>query len=127
MQTRLLMGSSAALMAALGLVATFMPQELLAYLGSAPEAGPVLVTSIAGALYLGFAYLNWMARGQAIGGIYARPITLGNFLHFTVVGATLVRAAADWPGRPDYLVVLLVYVGYSAWFGITLFRAPRQA
>jgi len=123
-----MMGSSAAFLGALGLVASFAPQELLAYLGVAPVLpGAVLITEIAGALYLGFAYLNWMARGNAIGGIYSRPIALGNFLHFVVVGASLVRSAAVWSDRPDMLAVLVIYVLYGAWFGVTLFRSPRQA
>jgi len=127
MQTGLMMGSSAAFMAALGLVATFAPQELLRHFDVAPHGAVVLITEIAGALYLGFAYLNWMARGNAIGGIYSRPIAMGNFLHFVVVGATLIRSAAGWMGRPEILAMLLVYVIYSAWFGLTLFRSPRSS
>lgn len=127
MTTRLMMGSSAAFLGALGLVASFAPQELLAYVGVAPVPGVVLITEIAGALYLGFAYLNWMARGNAIGGIYSRPIALGNVLHFVVVSASLVRSAAVWSDRPEILVVLVIYVLYGVWFGVTLFRSPRQA
>lgn len=122
-----MMGSSAAFLGALGLVASFAPQELLAYVGVAPVPGVVLITEIAGALYLGFAYLNWMARGNAIGGIYSRPIALGNVLHFVVVSASLVRSAAVWSDRPEILVVLVIYVLYGVWFGVTLFRSPRQA
>lgn len=127
MTTRLMMGSSAAFLGALGLVASFAPQELLTYVGVASVPGAVLITEISGALYLGFACLNWMARGNAIGGIYSRPIALGNFLHFVVVGASLVRSAAVWSDRPDILVVLVIYLIYGAWFGVTLFRSPRQA
>jgi len=127
MTTRLMMGSSAAFMGALGLVATFAPQELLTYVGVTPVRGAVLIAEIAGALYLGFAYLNWMARGNVIGGIYSRPIALGNFLHFVIVGTSLIRSAAGWSDRPDILIVLGIYVLYGAWFGVKLFRSPRQA
>jgi len=126
MNTRLMMGGSAAFMAALGLVASFAPQELLSWLGVPQQRGAVLITETVGALYLGFAYLNWMARGNVIGGIYSRPIALGNFLHFVVVSATLIRSAAGWTDRPELLLLLLPYAGFGAWFGIAVFRSPRQ-
>jgi hypothetical protein len=77
---------SAALTAALGVGGSFLPQEILARFESAPDWFPILVVQVAGALYLAFAILNWMARGNLIGGIYASPLALGNFMHF-----------ASWP------------------------------
>jgi hypothetical protein len=60
MKTRLLMDSSAAFYAVLGLAATVLPQELLAHAG-APAHGPtVLLIQMLGALFVGFAVLNWL-------------------------------------------------------------------
>ena len=84
MKTKLLMASSAAFMALLGLAASFLPHEIFSFVGSQPSGFPVLIIQVAGALYLAFAILNWMAKGVTIGGIYSRPIALGNFMHFAV-------------------------------------------
>jgi hypothetical protein len=50
MQTKMLMGASAIVMAALGLIATFAPQETLAALGSTSEGLAVLLAQVTGAL-----------------------------------------------------------------------------
>ena len=67
MRTTVLMSLSAVFMGILGLAASFLPQEILAYLGSAPNASIRLLIQTAGALYFGFAILNWMARSVMIG------------------------------------------------------------
>lgn len=70
MRTKILLTSSAIFMAVLGMLSTFMPQEILEYYGSYREGEKfvVPVVQIAGALYLGFAILNWTARSSLIGG-----------------------------------------------------------
>ena len=80
------------LLAGLGL--TFAPQELWRYAGVGYQAATVLILQATGALYMGFAVLNWMAKDNLIGGIYSRPVALGNFLHFLLVASALVRALA---------------------------------
>ena len=69
MRTKRLMSASAMLMAALGLTATFLPQEAAAALGGDTAGTAVLVLQVTGGLYLGFAILNWFARAAAIGEI----------------------------------------------------------
>ncbi len=81
MHSRILMMTSAAFLAVLGLATSYMPQEVLGLHGTVPDTPTLLLVQMAGALYLGFAILNWTARGILIGGIYARPVALGNFLH----------------------------------------------
>jgi hypothetical protein len=92
MNTGLLMSSSALFMAARGVAGSFLPQESVAYLGARPDPPVVLPIQIGGALYLGFAILNWMTKGVLIGGVYSRPVALGNFLHFAVVAIILLKA-----------------------------------
>lgn len=127
MKTRLLMGFSAAVMGLLGLVCTFLPAELAAYAGAAENLSVTLVVQAAGALYLGFAALNWLARALPIGGIYSRPIALGNFLHFTVTGFALLKAVAAGSLEAVVLPATVVYVLFAAWFGLVLFTHPGKA
>ena len=123
-RTTVLMGLSAAFMAILGMAASFFPQEILTYAGSSTDSFAVLVVQIAGALYLGFAMLNWMARTNLIGGIYSRPVALGNFLHFFVVTLalwkTIARQQAPW-----LIVGAVVYTLFALLFGLVLFTHPK--
>jgi len=117
------MGLSALFMALLGLASSFGPHEILSVTGSAPGGFPVLLIQVTGALYLGFAMLNWMARGVLIGGIYSRPLALGNFMHFAVVTIVLSKSIAT-----NYAHILLgATLGYgifALWFGLALFTHP---
>jgi len=123
MQTKLLMGLSALFMALLGLVSSFGPHEILSMTGSSTEGFPVLIIQITGALYLGFAMLNWMARGVLIGGIYSRPLAMGNFMHFAVV--TIVLSKSVVANYASILLgVTLAYGIFTLWFGLVLFTHP---
>lgn len=127
MQTKLLMSAAAGLMGALGLAASFLPQEILGWAGVPPVAPAVLVVQIAGALYLGFAMLDWMARGSVLGGIYGRPVVLGNFLHFAIVAIALVKALTRGHPAPALVVGTVVYLVLAVWFGGVLFTSPVSA
>lgn len=125
MNTRLLMIVSAMVMAVLGLAATFVPREVLIALGSRPEALEVLLVQITGALYLGFAMLNWMARETLIGGIYGRPVAFGNFMHLMVVALAMLRALIAGPRPLVVIAGAMVYSVLCVGFGWALFTTPR--
>jgi hypothetical protein len=80
-----------------------------------------------GALYLGFAILNWMARSVMIGGIYARPIALGNFLHFAVLTTAAWKGiAAGAVASRVLLAACCAYTVFAVWFGLVLFTHPGE-
>lgn len=126
MKTKILMTASALFLLLLGIALTFLPQETLTYLGSGPAPLPVLLVQAAGALYLGFAFLNWTARGMLIGGIYNRPVSLGNFLHFAAGATALLKGALG--GHTDGLVlsVAVIYLVFAVWFGKVVFTHPLE-
>lgn len=80
---------TAAILGATGIVLTFMPQEVASFL-NLPEATTILF-QILGALYFGFAMLNWTAKANLIGGIYSRPVAIANFTHFLIGGLALAK------------------------------------
>ncbi len=108
-------------MTIVGLVTSFAPEDVLRQHGSTPDNATLLLVQMMGAIYLGFALLNWMARGVLIGGIYARPVAMGNFLHFAMIGVMLAKAAIVHAVVPLALSAA-VYCFFAAWFGIVLFR-----
>jgi hypothetical protein len=116
------MTSTAIVLAALGLVALFAPQELLTYLGAAPIGFlPTLVQLLAAAL-LALAMTDWMAKDSKIGGIYLRPIAIGNLFHFTVGAITLVRFALH--GHPPVFAIVsaVLYAVFAVAFALVVFR-----
>ncbi len=118
--------ASAAVMAAFGLLLSFAPEETLAFLGqSSSDSVPVLL-QLAGALYLGFALMNWTAKGMVLGGIYGKAIVLGNFLHFTMGALALLKVAIN-PGFGTTIWALTaIYAVFALLFGRLLFVHPKQ-
>lgn len=121
--TRLLMGLSAAFLAAAGLLGAFLPQEILWHFEVTRNAAALLLTRLVAAAYLAFALLNWTARGILIGGIYARPVALANFLHFVMLATTLLGVVERGSGLLTWLAFLPA-AGFAFWFGYVLFRPP---
>jgi len=123
MHTRYLMILSAALMAIIGIAFSFLPQEVLGLHGTVPDTATVMLVQMAGAAYLGFAMLNWTARGILIGGVYAKPVAIGNALHFMMVAIMLVKAAFTF-GAVPLMISAAVFSTFAIWFGYVLFRPP---
>lgn len=124
MFSRLLMTTSAIFMAVIGVTASFLPQEIITHFGLQPQPLAVLLIQVLAAMYLGFAILNWMARGNLIGGIYSRPVALGNFMHFAIVAVVLAKSVMAGFGRIEIVAALVLYALFAAWFGVVLFTAP---
>ena len=123
--SRVLMSTSAVFLAVLGLATSYMPDRVLGLHGTVPDTATMLFVQMAGALYLGFAILNWTARGVLIGGIYARPVALGNFLHFAMVAVMLIRAAIVH-GVMQLAISATVFSVFAIWFGLVLFKPPTR-
>jgi hypothetical protein len=126
MNTRWLMIGSAVVLAALGLVASFVPREILLRLGSQGAPLETLLVQITGALYLGFAMFNWMARESLLGGIYGRPVVFGNFMHFMVAAFALLKALIAGPRPPVLIAAASLYWVFCLAFGWVSFTPPRE-
>ncbi len=107
--TKFLMVLSAVVMLCLGVVLTFAPGEVVQ---AASGSQAPLLTAIAqacGALYLGFATLNWMAKDNLIGDIYSRPVAMGNFLHFFGMAMAFIKAFSSLPRLPGIVALVALY------------------
>jgi len=124
MNTKLLMTSSALVMGVTGVVLSFLPKEIHSYLS--PESGnflDVLILQILGALYFAFAMVNWTSKGNLIGGIYSRPIAIGNVTHFTI-GALAIVKMYFAHAQTLLLILTLVYAAFAIMFTIVFFTHP---
>ena len=126
MNTKLLLGASALAMGAAGLAALFAPHELLAAFGVAPAASLPLLVQLLAALLFAFAMVNWAAKGSLLGGIYNRPIALGNLTHFTIGAVTLLKAATHGVTAP-MLALTTIYTLFAIAFAMAFFRSPVAA
>jgi hypothetical protein len=119
--TRMLMAFSSGFLALLGAVLSFAPSELLVGLGVPVTAPLPVLLQLAGASYLGLAFTNWTARGVIIGGIYARPLSLGNFVHFLSGSLALFKHALAAGLHPLLVGVLVGYTVLAIAFGYLVF------
>ena len=123
MGTRALMSISAVFLALLGLGTLFAPGDILGVHGTVPDNATMLLIQMMGGLYLGFAILNWTARGNLIGGIYSRPVALGNLWHFLVVSILLTKAAVVFAAAP-LAISAAIFSLFAIGFGLVIFRPP---
>jgi hypothetical protein len=124
--TKALLTASALFMAALGLAASFAPGEVIAQVQGSPTVVLLLLVQVAGAVYLGFAMLNWMWRDNLIGGIYGRPVAVGNLTHFMVAAIALSKAALAGKGGKVVLIGSVAYSLFAVLFAVVVFGSPAK-
>lgn len=124
---RLLMAASALFLALLGLPCVFAPDIVLTRLVGSTSVLAEVIVQLAGALYVGFAALNWMSKGSLMGGIYGRPVGVGNLLHF-FAGALAVVKVIPQIGAPAVVWVICAgYLVFAVGFGLVVLRNPLAA
>ncbi|MFD0939133.1 hypothetical protein [Pedobacter boryungensis] len=124
MNTKIIMSLSAIVMAIVGLTCSFMPDEILTYFSLPNAVGLSLIIQILGAIYLGFAFLNWMAKSNLIGGIYSKPIAIGNFMHYMMASLTMLKFFMAHPDLKLILIPLIIYAIFAFVFGKITFGSP---
>lgn len=121
MNTKLLMITSSLTLGILGIFLSFLPQEVAGFLGW--PAQTTIALQLSGALYFGFAMVNWMAKENLIGGIYGRPVAIGNFSHFMIAAPALLKFYFKTPST-IFLIFGTIYFIYAILFGYISFKHP---
>lgn len=117
MNSRTLLTASALFLGMAGLALTFAPAELL---GTTSDQHTV-VGQLLGAALCGAACINWMQCGAPMGGIYGRPLAIGNLVHFLVGGLALVKVAPHLQPAWLFLPMVVCYLLFAALFAYTAF------
>ena len=121
------MTSSAIFLAIIGIILSFLPTEIMGYLNIDSNIISILFLKILSALFLGFGILNWMAKGALIGGIYNKPIAIGNLMHFGVGAIALVKIVLNMQTHSEIIIPLTaVYVIYALLFGYVFKNNPTK-
>ena len=123
MNTKTLMTSSSLSLAAAGIFALFAPDVLLSALDVVVTAQISVLVQLLGALYFSFALMNWTAKDSAIGGIYARPVSLANFSHFFSGTLLLVKYLLSNEFNLSILLISILYAIFAVIFYWLVFRA----
>lgn len=127
MNTKLLMTASSVFMGLIGMALIFMPDETLKTLGQEPNNTLNLILQLTGALYFGFAVTNWTAKTALVGGIYARPLSIGNISHFLIAGLALIKVSMNVDLANTYIYVLtFLYTAFAILFGYVFITHPKQ-
>ena len=127
MNTKIVMISSCIFLGSQGIILTFMPDKIISGLSITSEPISILLLQLLGALYLGFAILNWMAKGSLIGGIYNRPIAIGNFMHFLVGALALIKIITKIQTHLEIVISLtIVYSVFAILFGYVFRTNPSR-
>jgi hypothetical protein len=124
--TKYLMIASAAVMGMTGLSLLFFPSVILSQSGYACSSSTELFLQLGGGVYFGFAMLNWMSKGAMIGGIYARPVSLGNFSHFVIGALTLGKFALKNTANGYSWIVTFIYFAFAILFGVLVFTSAKR-
>lgn len=125
--TRYLMMASALFMAVIGLALTFAPQEILHRFDSDATIWEQAMAQLCGALYVAFALMNWMAKGATLGGIYGRPIVIGNLVHFTMGALMLLKMTTVPPEELTAWILLGFYAVLAVLFGLVIRTHPGKS
>jgi hypothetical protein len=124
MKTKMLLVSSAIFMGIIGISLIFFPQDIFTYSKINCNGTGIIYLQIMGALYLSFSMINWTAKSNITGGIYNRPITLGNFSHFLIGAFVLMKGIFSVNFSKSILIICIIYVIFSILFGSLLFGSP---
>ena len=125
MTTKTLMIISAIFLAINGFGFTFFPNEISVLLINDDNHIFVLILQILGALYLGFSILNWMSKTNLIGGIYSKPLLIGNLLHFFTASMALIKLTFKVETNLQLIFsYTIIYSLFTLFFGYVFFTNP---
>jgi hypothetical protein len=128
MNTKIVLTISAIALGATGIILTFAPDVVLRYVVIDINPTSLLLAQVIGALYFGYAMLNWMSKGSLIGGIYNRPVAIANVTHFMIAGLAIGKSLIANPGLSKILWTAgAVYAVFGVLFIIILFRHPIES
>jgi hypothetical protein len=125
MNTKLLMTAASIVLGVTGIALSFLPQEITLLLDAHTTTTLTIILQLLGALYFGFAMLNWLAKETLLGGIYGRPIVAGNVTHF-VIGALALLKVLSQNHEIVILIAAILYAVFGVLFSMVMYRNPNN-
>jgi hypothetical protein len=119
--SKIVVTASAVFLVGTGLALNFLPQEVAAALGLGAAPMVVLILQVLAAALLGMGFLNWLSKGNPMGGIYSRPLALENLLLYGVAAISLDRAALHAATPRLIELAAVVFTAFAIAFGWLMF------
>lgn len=117
--------SSAVLNAILGIAITFLPQETGQFIGTTEmNYADLALMQILGSALIGIAITNFMSRGATVGGIYGKPIQMGNLVFHLATGLGLLKFVFSAESWILFGIPALLYLALTAGFIKLNFTSP---
>jgi len=111
----------------MGLLTSFLPQEVLKISDLPSSAVNVLLVQLLSAFYISFAMINYLSKDAIIGGIYNRPILMGNIAYHGIAAIALVKYTFSQAEFSAILLTLtVVYCALSLGFLKLFFTVPGK-
>jgi len=126
MNTKCILTASAIFLGICGISFSFLPQEILHTVISKSEPALALPLQITGSLFIALTIINWMSRANLMGGIYNRPLALGNALHFGVGAITLIKFVIQNTPTLSLIIITVLYTMFAIAFFKVIFTTPKQ-
>ena len=125
MSTKVLLTGAAVFLGGYGVALLFLPDVLLGLFATdvrgATDIRAGLFAQQFGTALLGLAAVNWIARASPVGGIYGRPLVVGNVVFFTTNALLLLGQALDAPRTWALWVQAGIALAFAIGFALLLF------
>jgi hypothetical protein len=102
----------------------FLPAQVGAQFGAGGANAPLLPIQVLGCACLGLGLLDWVSRRSMVGGIYGRPLVIGNLVHFVCGALVFARSLMDSQAAAA-LIGLTVFRGSLSRLGRCCLAAGR--
>jgi hypothetical protein len=120
--TKSVMTLNALFLFIIGALAVFNPFEIVSSTVQINHPSILMFIQISGALYVGFGFVNWLAKSLPIGGIYARPLCIGNFYHYFIATFSILKYSYSGKESINFMWPLfLTFLAFTILFGYLLF------
>ena len=121
MFTKLLLTGAAVFQGLYGVALLFLPDVLLGWFTPGPDVRAAFFAQQFGTALLGLAAVNWIGRTSPVGGIYGRPLVVGNVAFFTANALLLLRQALEQPAVWALWANTVIVAGFAVAFALLLF------
>ena len=121
MNSKNILSSYAILTAFAGIAMLFLGDEVTTLLNV--QSSP-LINALLAALLFGFATTNWHSKNLTVGGVYGRPLVLGNLSHTLIGAISLVKIVAV-NQNPLTIILTIIYAIYAAAFTWLMYTHPK--
>lgn len=121
MNSKTILTSYAILMAIAGIGVLFLGDEVTALLNI--QSSP-LINALLAALFFGFATTNWHSKNLTIGGVYGRPLVLGNLSHTLIGSISLIKIAND-TSTSTTIILTIIYSIFALAFTWLMYTHPK--